>query len=88
MIKDEDRNSNTQGIGLGLVISKLVVNKFKGQIYFISEYGSGSTFFFSFEMHPISNSEVNEFFDKIHSQKDSYIEDDFDFDKIELIKDD
>ena len=29
-IKDEKKKINTQGIGLGLVISKLIVNKFNG----------------------------------------------------------
>ena len=44
MIKDEEKEANTQGIGLGLVISKLVVNKFNGEIDFISKYQKGSTF--------------------------------------------
>jgi signal transduction histidine kinase len=30
LINDKNRSPNTQGIGLGLVISKLVVNKFDG----------------------------------------------------------
>ena len=63
LINDQDRSNNTQGIGLGLVISKLVVNKFDGQIDFISEHGSGSTFFFSFEMMPITKAEQRQFFE-------------------------
>ena len=51
-IKDEKKKINTQGIGLGLVISKLIVEKFNGTIDFISQYKEGSTFFFSFEIEP------------------------------------
>ena len=32
------------------MISKLIVNKFKGQIDFISKFKEGSTFFFTFEI--------------------------------------
>lgn len=35
------------GIGLGLVISKLIVNEFDGTIDFFSKYRRGSTFFFT-----------------------------------------
>ena len=38
------------GIGLGLVISKMIVSKFNGFIDFISEYEKGSTFFYTFEI--------------------------------------
>ena len=38
------------GIGLGLVICKLIVTKFNGEINFISEYGKGTTFYFTFEV--------------------------------------
>ena len=48
-IKDEKRKINTNGIGLGLVISKLIVNKFNGYIDFVSKYKKGSTFFYTFE---------------------------------------
>ena len=37
-IKDEKKKINTNGIGLGLVISKLIVNKFDGEIDFFSKY--------------------------------------------------
>jgi signal transduction histidine kinase len=47
-IKDEQKKINVQGVGLGLVISKLIVNKFDGNIDFISKYKKGSTFFFTF----------------------------------------
>jgi K+-sensing histidine kinase KdpD len=35
-IKNQKKNINTQGIGLGLVISKIIVEKFNGKIDFIS----------------------------------------------------
>jgi signal transduction histidine kinase len=38
---------NTQGIGLGLVISENIVKSFDGRIGIKSKYGSGSMFTFS-----------------------------------------
>jgi K+-sensing histidine kinase KdpD len=49
-IKDQKNKVNTSGIGLGLVISKLIVNKFDGHINFFSEQNKGSNFFFTFEI--------------------------------------
>lgn len=46
-IKDQKKMINTNGIGLGLVISKLIVNKYGGIIDFFSKYREGSTFFYS-----------------------------------------
>ena len=43
---------NVGGIGLGLVISKMIVNKFNGQIDFNSVYKKGTTFYFTFEHEP------------------------------------
>ena len=37
-IKDQKRKINTNGIGLGLVISKMLVTKFEGEIDFQSKY--------------------------------------------------
>ena len=37
--QDRQRKQNMSGIGLGLVISKLIVEKFDGKIDFLSEYG-------------------------------------------------
>ena len=48
-IKDEKNKINVGGIGLGLVISKMIVNKFNGQIDFASIYKEGTTFYFTFE---------------------------------------
>ena len=56
--KDEKRKINTNGIGLGLVISKLIVNKFKGYIDFVSKYKKGSTFFYTFETESHDQVEV------------------------------
>ena len=47
-IKDEEKRLNLKGIGLGLVISKLIVGKFEGYIDFISKFEHGSTFFYTF----------------------------------------
>ena len=41
-IKDEKKQLNTIGIGLGLVISKMIVNKFDGVIGFDSKFNEGS----------------------------------------------
>jgi len=49
-IKSEKKKINTNGIGLGLVISKLITNKYGGEIDFDSEYKKGSTFWFTFEV--------------------------------------
>ena len=42
--------ANTRGIGLGLVISKRIVNAFDGLIGFKSKYEEGSTFVFSMQL--------------------------------------
>ena len=47
--KDQVNKVNTKGIGLGLVICKLIVNKFNGKISFESKYKKGTTFIFTFE---------------------------------------
>jgi len=43
-----NKTSNIGGIGLGLVISKLIVTKFDGKIGFKSIENVGSSFYFSF----------------------------------------
>ena len=60
-IKDQKKQINTQGIGLGLVISKLLVQKFNGEINFMSQHKKGATFYFSFEIEPISHSDLSEY---------------------------
>jgi len=42
---------NTNGIGLGLVISDQIVSQFEGSISFKSEFGVGSTFTYTFKLH-------------------------------------
>ena len=54
-IKDEKKKLNVGGIGLGLVISKMIVEKFNGHIDFISKYEEGSTFYFTFEIFPVES---------------------------------
>lgn len=58
-IKNVKKQVNTKGIGLGLVISKLIVNKFNGNIDFRSKYKIGSNFFYTFE---IDEFEIEEYF--------------------------
>ena len=50
---DKTKSVNTNGIGLGLSISNLIVKKFDGTIDFSSEVGLGSNFFFTFELNEI-----------------------------------
>ena len=49
-MKDEQKQINTQGIGLGLVISKLIVEKFGGRLNFTSEFSKGTTFEYTFPL--------------------------------------
>lgn len=58
-IKDEKNKVNVGGIGLGLVISKMIVNKFCGEIDFTSVYKKGTTFYFTFEHKPYSLDEID-----------------------------
>ena len=41
---------NVNGIGLGLMISQLIVEKFEGVVSFESEEGKGSIFSFTFKL--------------------------------------
>lgn len=52
-IKNVKKGINTNGIGLGLVICKLIVKKFNGKINFLSKVNKGTTFFFDFETEAI-----------------------------------
>ena len=48
-IESTRKKVNTKGIGLGLVISKMIVEQFDGKIDFTSKVGEGSDFFFTFK---------------------------------------
>lgn len=48
-VKDS-QEMNTKGIGLGLMISELIVKQFNGEIRFESEKNKGSTFTFNFKL--------------------------------------
>ena len=47
---DLEKGINTHGIGLGLVICRMIVEQFGGQIDFVSEYNVGSRFFYDIEL--------------------------------------
>jgi K+-sensing histidine kinase KdpD len=55
---------NLGGIGLGLVISNLIVTKFGGSLNFTSEENVGSSFIYSFEMEEMET--------KLSSKEDKY----------------
>ena len=46
----KSRKMNSQGVGLGLYISKLIVEEFGGAIAVQSQFESGSQFTFCFEL--------------------------------------
>lgn len=48
-LKNPRREIDTKGIGLGLVICKMIVEKFNGKIGFKTTYEKGTTFHFQFE---------------------------------------
>jgi signal transduction histidine kinase len=47
---DVKRGVNVEGIGLGLCISKQIVERFKGKMGFFSKENKGTTFYFTFEI--------------------------------------
>ena len=51
----DTQSLNTNGIGLGLVISKQIVNQFGGEINVKSNLGEGSTFWFTFRLESSEN---------------------------------
>ena len=56
----DSKKLNINGIGLGLMISKQIVEKFGGKISFTSEPDVGSNFTFTFKLsNPIDNGQNN-----------------------------
>ena len=53
------RESNTQGVGLGLCISQMIVQIFEGQLEIESELNKGATFTFTFKVFKNSNRSPN-----------------------------
>lgn len=47
---DETNCLNTQGIGLGLYITRMIVQTFGGEVYVKSKIGEGSRFGLTFEL--------------------------------------
>ena len=57
--KYEKEKINTEGIGLGLMISKMIVENFSGIINFISEYKKGSIFYYTFQVNEFTKEELS-----------------------------
>lgn len=55
---DTTKELNTNGIGLGLNISKEIVKKFGGFIQCDSQWQRGSTFTFMFVLNPVLNQTI------------------------------
>ena len=47
----DDKKLNSCDIGLGLIISELIVKRFGGKVSFVSIPDEGSTFTFNFELY-------------------------------------
>ena len=52
---DIQKKVNTSGIGLGLVISKLICLQFDGDVDYYTQPDRGSTFFFTFGLEKSEN---------------------------------
>lgn len=64
-VVDLERGINTEGIGIGLVICRMIVEQFHGTIGFTSRYLYGSTFRFEFEVQPYSILDIPEAADEL-----------------------
>ena len=52
-IFDQSLRKAENGSKLGLMISKMIVDQFDGEIDFVSKFRSGSTFFFTFQIKDV-----------------------------------
>lgn len=57
---NQKKKINTEGIGLGLMICKMIVHKFNGTINFASQYKKGSVFYFTFQTETVTDSEMSQ----------------------------
>ena len=56
---ETSKEINTKGIGLGLYISKKLIQKFGGDVHVESELGSGSKFTFTFQLEKNESMQVS-----------------------------
>jgi hypothetical protein len=63
----ENKQMNTNGVGLGLVISKQIVLQFGGSIKLESEVGVGSKFTFTFKLDDPASRDLDDI-EKINEQ--------------------
>lgn len=72
---DETKNRNIVGSGLGLSLTKTLVNLMGGEINVKSDYGSGSLFTVAIPQDIVDNEPLGDFFEKynlfIHTDNDS-----------------
>jgi len=52
---ENDRTNKTPGVGLGLALTKRMINLHGGEIWFESEYNKGTTFYFTIPNNPSSS---------------------------------